>query len=59
MKYNMNSRNLVFNEPETSQKLNIQTPILQNKIDPLVTFPILLKGIPYQYAGKSLEGFDC
>lgn len=30
-----------------------------SKIDSLVNYALTLQGIPYQYAGKSLKGFDC
>lgn len=30
-----------------------------SKVDSLVDFAISLEGIPYLYAGKTLDGFDC
>lgn len=33
--------------------------IPSSKIDSLVEYALTLEGIPYQYAGKSLNGFDC
>lgn len=35
------------------------TSLLSSKIDSLVEYALTLEGIPYQYAGKSLNGFDC
>lgn len=45
--------------PEPLQEESLAGVISQSKADSLVTFAMSLQGIPYQYAGKSLEGFDC
>lgn len=46
---------------ETSEVMDIEpieTPT-PTKADSLINFALALDGIPYQYAGTSLQGFDC
>lgn len=47
--------------PTTQQTASSTQDIatVSTKTDSLVAFALSLEGIPYVYAGKSLEGFDC
>ncbi|MDO9554244.1 C40 family peptidase [Rhodonellum sp.] len=57
--YHSSNANLDPIEPEPIQEKSMEISAPQTKADSLVTFAMSLQGIPYQYAGKSLEGFDC
>jgi len=48
------------NSPGSEDKADIIFQDLEKtKEDSIVDFALTLQGIPYQYAGKSLKGFDC
>lgn len=57
--YHSSNANLDQIEPESIQEKSIAIATPLSKADSLVTYALSLQGIPYQYAGKSPEGFDC
>ena len=47
------------NNSATAQQTFLYDNSIDTKTDSLITYALSLKGIPYAYQGKSLNGFDC
>lgn len=58
-KNRISSTETQINPPPVKESIVIEKSNKFSKVDSLVVFALSLEGIPYQYGGKSLKGFDC
>jgi cell wall-associated NlpC family hydrolase len=58
-KNRISSRATRISSPPVKENIIFENTNKSSKVDSLVVFALSLEGIPYQYGGKSLNGFDC